>query len=302
MLKNRDDLSCDQFARKCGAPGHTTVRQWLNGKSAPGADYLRKIALSFGISADWLLGVSGPWESSALPDVAPELAFEVGKHIGRAVASELQSDWPTLSPESLEVDSARIVQQATLSAVTDARKSFGLLKRNFSAGRERVSQPALRALELLLGRAARSAAKSERMLFAQVVYQLRVGEPDLAVTFKHASVRPHPSAYRDIIAPLGDSTADAVAQELAEQYRLAAWEEVKGPIRATDDSAALVRELIAQLNTAASTVPISSALAPLLRSSQPSAPLAVPMLTLARRDKEKAIARALTKKPRRKSR
>jgi transcriptional regulator with XRE-family HTH domain len=54
------DWTVDTFAAKCGAPAHTTAREWLNGNVLPDAHYLLGIAIALGVTVDWLLTGEGP--------------------------------------------------------------------------------------------------------------------------------------------------------------------------------------------------------------------------------------------------
>ncbi len=45
------------FAEKIGAK-QSQVSEWIKGKAKPGYDNLRQIAVAFGISADYLLGLT----------------------------------------------------------------------------------------------------------------------------------------------------------------------------------------------------------------------------------------------------
>lgn len=41
-----------------------TVSKWINGKSQPRADYIVVMCRKLGVSADWLLGMTGRFESA----------------------------------------------------------------------------------------------------------------------------------------------------------------------------------------------------------------------------------------------
>ncbi len=52
-----NNLTQTQFAAKVGVK-QSQVSEWLKGKAKPGYDALKKIAVTFGISADYLLGIT----------------------------------------------------------------------------------------------------------------------------------------------------------------------------------------------------------------------------------------------------
>ena len=52
-----NNLTQTQFAAKVGVK-QSQVSEWLKGKAKPGYDVLKKIAVTFGISADYLLGIT----------------------------------------------------------------------------------------------------------------------------------------------------------------------------------------------------------------------------------------------------
>lgn len=55
FLEN-NDLTQTEFAKIVGIK-QSQVSEWLKGKAKPGYDLLKKIALAFDISADYLLGL-----------------------------------------------------------------------------------------------------------------------------------------------------------------------------------------------------------------------------------------------------
>lgn len=55
FLENKN-LTQVAFAQKVGVK-QSQVSEWLKGKAKPGYDILKSIALSFDISADYLLGI-----------------------------------------------------------------------------------------------------------------------------------------------------------------------------------------------------------------------------------------------------
>lgn len=55
FLEN-NDLTQTEFAKIVGIK-QSQVSEWLKGKAKPGYDLLKKIAISFDISADYLLGI-----------------------------------------------------------------------------------------------------------------------------------------------------------------------------------------------------------------------------------------------------
>lgn len=54
---DENNLSQSDFARKIGVKP-CQVSEWLKGKAKPGYDLLRSMALSYGISADYFLGLT----------------------------------------------------------------------------------------------------------------------------------------------------------------------------------------------------------------------------------------------------
>jgi transcriptional regulator with XRE-family HTH domain len=54
---NENNLSQSDFARKIGVKP-SQVSEWLKGKAKPGYDILRSMALAYGISADYFLGLT----------------------------------------------------------------------------------------------------------------------------------------------------------------------------------------------------------------------------------------------------
>ncbi len=54
ILKN---MTQTEFAKRIGIK-QSQVSEWLKGKAKPGYDMLRKMAIEFGISADYFLGIS----------------------------------------------------------------------------------------------------------------------------------------------------------------------------------------------------------------------------------------------------
>ncbi len=56
FLKEQN-LTQIQFAVKVGVK-QSQVSEWLKGKAKPGYDILRQMALAFGISADFFLGIT----------------------------------------------------------------------------------------------------------------------------------------------------------------------------------------------------------------------------------------------------
>ena len=51
-----NDLTQTAFAAKIGIK-QSQVSEWLKGKAKPGYDTLKRMALAFGISADFFLGI-----------------------------------------------------------------------------------------------------------------------------------------------------------------------------------------------------------------------------------------------------
>ena len=54
---DENNLTQVEFAKKIGAK-QGQVSEWLGGKAKPGYDNLRAMAVAFGISADYFLGIT----------------------------------------------------------------------------------------------------------------------------------------------------------------------------------------------------------------------------------------------------
>ncbi len=52
-----NNLTQTAFAKRIGIK-QSQVSEWLKGKAKPGYDMLRRMALEFGVSADYFLGIS----------------------------------------------------------------------------------------------------------------------------------------------------------------------------------------------------------------------------------------------------
>lgn len=52
-----NDLTQTSFARAIGAK-QSQVSEWLKGKAKPGYDMLKKMSITFGVSADYFLGIT----------------------------------------------------------------------------------------------------------------------------------------------------------------------------------------------------------------------------------------------------
>ena len=57
LMKLNDDLSQTELAKKIGLKP-SQICEWLKGKSKPGYDSLKALALALDVSADVLLGIS----------------------------------------------------------------------------------------------------------------------------------------------------------------------------------------------------------------------------------------------------
>ena len=53
----QNNLTQTAFAQRIGIK-QSQVSEWLKGKAKPGYDMLRRMALEFGISADYFLGIT----------------------------------------------------------------------------------------------------------------------------------------------------------------------------------------------------------------------------------------------------
>lgn len=52
-----NSLTQSDFARKVGVK-QSQVSEWLKGKAKPGYDMIKQIAVAYGISADYFLGIT----------------------------------------------------------------------------------------------------------------------------------------------------------------------------------------------------------------------------------------------------
>ena len=77
----RGELSTEEFAEKIGV-SRRVVYFWLNGSMEPNAENICKIARTFGVTADYLLGLSnyrtGIWCASRALDYAYENGYRDG--------------------------------------------------------------------------------------------------------------------------------------------------------------------------------------------------------------------------------
>lgn len=69
----RGDLSQCEFAAKIGVK-QTSYSSWERGVKDPAAQTVAQISSTFGVSADWLLGLSDNREGTQNSSVAPNLA------------------------------------------------------------------------------------------------------------------------------------------------------------------------------------------------------------------------------------
>lgn len=69
----RGSLSQCDFARKIGVK-QTSYSSWERGVKDPAAQTVAQISSTFGVSADWLLGLSDNREGSSSASVSPNLA------------------------------------------------------------------------------------------------------------------------------------------------------------------------------------------------------------------------------------
>ena len=114
------NLTVAEFAERCKLPGkpspaHTTFVAWRSGGSIPGGEYLRQIAVEFGVTTDWLLGIAGaakhPNQSRSDSSLATDLAG--------AVERELRQRVPPTVPGAPGPYVWRVLGDAALQSVID---------------------------------------------------------------------------------------------------------------------------------------------------------------------------------------
>lgn len=114
------NLTVAEFAERCKLPGkpspaHTTFVAWRSGGSIPGGEYLRQIAVEFGVTTDWLLGIAGaakhPNQSRSDTTLAADLAG--------AVERELRQRVPPTVAGAPEPYVWRVLGDAALQSVID---------------------------------------------------------------------------------------------------------------------------------------------------------------------------------------
>ena len=114
------NLTVAEFAERCKLPGkpspaHTTFVAWRSGGSIPGGEYLRQIAVEFGVTTDWLLGIAGaakhPNQSRSDSTLAADLAG--------AVERELRQRVPPTVAGAPEPYVWRVLGDAALQSVID---------------------------------------------------------------------------------------------------------------------------------------------------------------------------------------
>jgi transcriptional regulator with XRE-family HTH domain len=93
-LRVEANLTVAEFAERCKLPGkpspaHTTFVAWRTGGSIPGGEYLRQIAVEFGVTTDWLLGIAGaakhPNQTRSESALAEDLAGAVERELRQRV-------------------------------------------------------------------------------------------------------------------------------------------------------------------------------------------------------------------------
>ena len=119
-LRMEADLTVAEFAERCAIPGkpspaHTTFVAWRSGGSMPGGEYLRQIAIEFGVTTDWLLGIVGapkhPNQTRSDTSLASDLAGAVERELRRRV--------PPTVPGAPEPYAWRVFGEAALRSVID---------------------------------------------------------------------------------------------------------------------------------------------------------------------------------------
>jgi transcriptional regulator with XRE-family HTH domain len=119
-LRMESSLTVAEFAERCKLPGkpspaHTTFVAWRSGGSIPGGEYLRQIAVEFGVTTDWLLGIAGaakhPNQSRSDAELAEDLAS--------AAERELRQRVPPTVPGAAEPFEWRVMGDVALESVLD---------------------------------------------------------------------------------------------------------------------------------------------------------------------------------------
>lgn len=115
------NLTVAEFAERCKLPGkpspaHTTFVAWRSGGSIPGGEYLRQIAVEFGVTTDWLLGIAGAAKHPTQTRSEAELAADLAS----AVERELKQRVPPTIPGATEPYEWRVLGDVALQSVIDS--------------------------------------------------------------------------------------------------------------------------------------------------------------------------------------
>lgn len=86
----------------------TTVRGWLNGEVLPRAETLHAIAMHFGVTAGWLLGIEGEPKHRAASKVSEPSESVLAGRIARALSDRFTSEEDIL-PSDFEINLAKLL-------------------------------------------------------------------------------------------------------------------------------------------------------------------------------------------------
>ncbi len=129
-LRTENDLTVDDFAKKCGVPP-TTARGWLNGKVLPRMETATNIVTAFGVSLDWLFFGEAkpkyPWEPKGwTPESARLWAREYFQSVGSQLLEE-EARRDTLERIYRLADRAGDAGQVDYDTEADIREKVGEL-------------------------------------------------------------------------------------------------------------------------------------------------------------------------------
>lgn len=116
-LRTESSLTVAEFAKRCQLPGkqipaHTTFVAWRSGGSIPGGEYLRQIAVEFGVTTDWLLGIAGAAKHANQARSDSSLETD----LAGAVERELRNRIPPTVPGAREPYVWRVLGSAALES------------------------------------------------------------------------------------------------------------------------------------------------------------------------------------------
>ncbi len=149
-LKREKGYTVQQFADAFGAKPNT-VRDWLNGRVLPRAEALRGIALRFGVTTDWLLGINGApkfrdqWRADAA------LADDLAAHVLRESLPQVKPrPEPHLSDRLAKlIDGELLLRYLVEEAATDLNATAEYFRKvTANADRVRRDKSFVRAFEV----------------------------------------------------------------------------------------------------------------------------------------------------------